>query len=204
MSTHSFVEMEESLENPKIFVLGDSILKEVCNTVNLNDILDRKEDLFHASSVAHKALSNFRAANGFGRAIAAPQVGFNIRMIAVNLDNKKETMFNPEITYRSEEMFSMWDDCLSFPNLMACVRRHKHISIKFINEEGIEQHWENCSQAISELLQHEVDHLNGVLAVDIAQPIVSKDGEVLCEAVVDRNVWLKEKEKFDAMVDYTI
>ena len=63
----------------------------------------------------------------------------------------------------------MWDDCLSFPDQMACVRRHKSISIAFMDEKGAGKTWINLPKDLSELLQHEIDHLNGVLAIDIAE-----------------------------------
>jgi len=60
------------------------------------------------------------------------------RFLALNLGNKPApfTMFNPEITTKSAETFSLWDDCMSFPHLMVKLRRHKHISVRFQNIQG--------------------------------------------------------------------
>jgi peptide deformylase len=55
----------------------------------------------------------FRKKNGFGRAIADPQVGASLRFIVINIDSPK-TLFNPEITYRSNDTFSMRDNCLIY------------------------------------------------------------------------------------------
>jgi peptide deformylase len=165
-------------------------------------IISKNESLHRAIEIAHQALRDFRKKNGFGRAIAAPQVGFPIRMIALFLNDKKVTMFNPIISYKSEKMFTMWDDCLSFPNLMVCVRRHMSVSVTFTDEFGTAQAWEMCSQDISELLQHEIDHLDGVLAVDIA--IKPDKVSVDCQAIVDRIEWLENKVKYISYVDYFI
>ena len=78
----------------------------------------------------HAALQEFRDTHGFGRAISAPQIGHAVRMIACNLGadashrpgEQPFTLCNPEITWRSEETFSLWDDCMSFPHLMVPLR----------------------------------------------------------------------------------
>lgn len=183
---------------PKIFEVGEPILAQECKEVSKNDIITQNSHLMSAVDTAHKALEEFRSRSGFGRAIAAPQVGFPLKFIALHL-TCSFTMFNPEIIYRSEETFTMWDDCLSFPNLMVCVRRHKHISVRYINEMGEEVILENCAQDISELLQHEIDHLHGVLALDIAvhPPYQNVD----CPAVLERDLWLKNKDLYVSYVD---
>lgn len=184
--------------SPKIYVIGDDILKEKCDLLHKNDILNNIE-LLNNVKIAHQALNNFKELNGFGRAIAAPQVGFKQRFIALNLNDKGSfTMFNPEIIYKSEETFTMWDDCLSFPNLMACVRRHKCISLKYLDENGIEIYYEKLSQSLSELLQHEIDHLDGILAVDIA---INPPNNLNCNKIIDRIDYLNNKNQYLSYVD---
>lgn len=186
-------------ESPKIYVVGDEILRKVCDEVSVDDILTHKTIVREATETAHRALNDFRKRVGFGRAIAAPQVGYALRIVTLNLPDKGVfAMYNPRITYRSAETFTMWDDCLSFPDLMVCVRRHKCISVAYLDEHGKEQLWSKCSQDISELLQHEIDHLDGVLAVDIAVPPARN---TLCPSIVDRAKWLAEREVFMSYVD---
>ena len=69
---------------------------------------------------------------------------------------------NPEITFLSDDKFEVWDDCMCFPNLLVLVERHRAINIKFLDEAWKirEQYLEND---LSELFQHEYDHLNGFL-----------------------------------------
>lgn len=187
----------------KIYTLGDKVLEELCQEVPQEELQSLKVQ--NAVSDAHLALTKFRMANGFGRAIAAPQVGHAIRMIAMNLNNKKYTIFNPIITQRSSETFTMWDDCLSFPDLMASVQRHKSVSVRFIDEDGTTVVWENCDQALSELLQHEIDHLDGILAVNKAiSPPKNGLGGLTVKPVVARKEWLENRELYNALVDYSI
>lgn len=109
----------------------------------------------------HNVMEEIRAKYNFGRAIAAPQLGIMKRLIYMNID--KPTVFiNPELINLSEETFELWDDCMSFPNLLVKVRRHKHLTIKYLDENWEAQEW-TLSDDLSELLQHEYDHLDGIL-----------------------------------------
>jgi peptide deformylase len=111
-------------------------------------------------------LDNFREQHGFGRGIAAPQIGVGLRMIFLNV-GESFPLINPTITRASREMMELWDDCFSIPNLMVRVRRHVDVEVNYTDEHG-EQRRMNASGALSELLQHEIDHLNGILATDRA------------------------------------
>ena len=140
----------------------------------------------------HAALARFRAEHGFGRAIAATQIGVPQRFIAFNLGDGPFTMFNPRIVWRSGETFSLWDDCMSFPFLLVRVARDASISVEFEDETGRHRHWERLDRATSELVQHEIDHLDGILALDRA---------VDCESIVSRQVFESMPEHFTRLVD---
>ena len=109
----------------------------------------------------HEVMEDIRAKYNFGRAIAAPQLGNMKRLIYFNID-KPIVFINPKILNYSEEMFEVWDDCMCFPNLFVKVMRHKSIEIEYLDEK-----WEKQTAIIendlSELFQHEFDHLEGVL-----------------------------------------
>jgi len=79
----------------------------------------------------------------------------------MNID-KPLVFINPELHYLSDELFELWDDCMSFPNLLVRVKRHQSLTIKYLDENWQPQQWQ-MDGALSELLQHEYDHLNGVL-----------------------------------------
>ncbi|MGE0886918.1 MAG: peptide deformylase [Blastocatellales bacterium] len=115
-------------------------------------------------------LANFRAGHGFGRAIAAPQIGAHRRILFVNMNDGSfgpAPLINPQIIRASSEMMELWDDCFSFPELMVRVRRHVEIEVAYLDESGGKQTI-TAGGDLSELLQHEIDHLDGILATDRA------------------------------------
>jgi len=108
----------------------------------------------------------FRAHYGAGRAVAAPQVGIFKRLICMHID-APVVIINPELSNMSAEMLELWDDCMCFPSLLVRVRRHRHCTLHFRDLEWNEHTWD-LSDDLSELLQHEVDHLDGILATQRA------------------------------------
>jgi len=106
-------------------------------------------------------MKEIRARYNFGRAIAAPQLGIMKRVIYMNID-KPVVFINPRLHHLSPDMFELWDDCMSFPNLLVRVRRHTSLTISYTDENWQPQEW-HMEGALSELLQHEYDHLDGVL-----------------------------------------
>jgi peptide deformylase len=146
----------------EILLLGNPKLYEVCQNI-------KKEELTEVNPIIedlHDTLMEFRKKHNAGRAIAAPQIGYMKRLVYMNID-EPVIFINPILDVLSADMFELWDDCMSFPELIVKVKRHKkcHISFKNMN-------WENQSMSLegslSELLQHEVDHLNGILAISRA------------------------------------
>lgn len=149
---------------PAILLLGHPLLRRVCEPVqrfNADDLLKDAQNL-------HEVLLRFRDEHGFGRGIAAPQIGIIKRILALNLKGRPTTMINPEITWSSDDEFILWDDCMSFPELLVRVSRNSSISVKFFDESGQSNCWNDLDPSTSELLQHEIDHLDGILALDRA------------------------------------
>ena len=109
----------------------------------------------------HNVMEEIRAKYNFGRAIAAPQLGIMKRVIYMNID-KPVVFINPEFTFLSDEKFEVWDDCMCFPNLFVKVMRHKELTIKYHDENWQQCEW-RMKDDLSELLQHEYDHLDGIL-----------------------------------------
>lgn len=114
-------------------------------------------------------LASFREATGYGRGIAAPQIGVLRRAIFIRMQPVGfcDALLNPEIVWASDEKMELWDDCFSFPDLMVRVERAVRISVRYTNGRGAEQTIE-AEGDLSELLQHEIDHLDGILAVERA------------------------------------
>ena len=109
----------------------------------------------------HNVMQEIRLKYNFGRGIAAPQLGIMKQLIYINIDNPL-IMINPEIIAASEEMMELWDDCMCFPNLLVKVKRHKEITLKYLDENW-NVHEKEYEGDMSELVQHEIDHLKGIL-----------------------------------------
>jgi peptide deformylase len=200
----SFEDLEVINLSDVVRTIGDEVLNISCADVLVSDITSSEPQLCEGIRLLHQSLREFRRINGFGRAIAAPQVGLPYRAVAIHLNGEERTMFNPCITFRSEEKFSMWDDCLSFPDLMVSVERHKSVSVSFVNETGHVEVWSSLPQSVSELLQHEIDHLDGVHATTLATPLLDKQGHPLCASIVNRRDWLARRAWYESLVDYAI
>ena len=114
----------------------------------------------------HATLDAFRAAHGFGRAIAAPQLGIDRRLIALRIPGGPDRMIDPVLRWCSPETVTLWDDCLSFPELYVRVRRHARVVVESTGPGGRRDTWEIEDPHLAELVQHEIDHLDGILAVD--------------------------------------
>lgn len=178
------------MNSPPILLLGDPRLRARADEVSefgspaLQDCLAQLQ----------AALGAFRARHGFGRAISAPQIGVARRVISLCLAGRSFAIVNPEITWRSEETFTLWDDCMSFPGLLVRLARHSSISLRYQDEHGNSCAWDRLDRGTSELLQHEIDHLDGLLAID---RVIDSDGIVL------REVFEADRARFDAQVDHS-
>src|SRR5262245_24660135 len=140
-----------------------------------NPLLTRRCDAFQRSELPaaravgqdlHDTLMHFRASHGWGRAIAAPQIGVFKRVVYLQVD-RPWLIINPVISGLSAEMMDLWDDCMSFPDLLVRVKRYVSLTLTFRDEKWSE-HTRLIEGALSELLQHEIDHLDGILAVSRA------------------------------------
>ena len=95
------------------------------------------------------------------------QIGEPKRLIYIELGGRAYRLRNPGFEFQSGEKFELWDDCFSFPDLMVRLERSVEVRVRFENERGEVERLE-AAGAFSELLQHEMDHLDGVLATDRA------------------------------------
>ena len=137
--------------------LGDPRLYETCEPVYEHELPQVNKWVGDLHDVMEEILAKYQ----FGRGIAAPQLGIMKRLIYLNLD-QSTIIINPVFENLREEMFELWDDCMSFPNLLVKVKRHKELTIRYLDENWQPQIW-RVQDAIAELLQHEYDHLDGIL-----------------------------------------
>ncbi len=112
-------------------------------------------------------LHEFRRTHGFGRGISAVQIGVPLRLIYIELEGAVYRLRNPVYEFESGEKFRLWDDCFSFPNILVWLERSVEVRVACEDEAGARVVIP-ARGAFSELLQHEMDHLDGVLAIDRA------------------------------------
>jgi peptide deformylase len=147
-----------------VLQLGDPGLREVASRVEdagAPEIRALVEDL-------SETLAYWKKTTGYGRGIAAPQIGASLRVIFLQLPGAEPwPLVNPEITIRSEETIVVWDACLSFLSIFMQVGRHREIVVRY---QDLQAAWHEIrageDRNLAELLQHEIDHLDGILAVD--------------------------------------
>jgi peptide deformylase len=149
----------------EILQLGNPLLWQV--SAEVSDVTaGRTQSIIRDLS---DTLAAFRGRTGFGRGIAAPQIGHGQRIVFIRMQPAgfAGALVNPRIVWRSPERMELWDDCFSFPDLMVRVSRATRIRVDYQDEGGAPQNIE-AEGDLSELLQHEIDHLDGILAVDRA------------------------------------
>lgn len=145
----------------RILQLGDPLLR--CVSEPLSAPADARLILRDLRATLHE----FQRTHGFGRGISAVQIGETVRLIYIEFEGTPYELFNPTFEGMSEEKFRLWDDCFSFPNLMVLVERSRSVRVRYQDRHG-EAQTVDAAGAFSELLQHEMDHLDGILAVDRA------------------------------------
>ncbi len=156
--------LEESWKNEHLFMIGDPILRQNCEEV---------KDITEAQDLCTQMVELLRELNGAG--LAAPQIGDARRVIVVELrkndffPNRKESplyvMINPELEEVRGEVEVNWESCFSIPGLIGEVPRQLQIKVRYIDPQG-DEHLENFEGHIARIIQHEIDHLNGVLFLD--------------------------------------
>ena len=148
----------------RIRQIGDPILRDVSMPIAASDIGgDEIQALVdHMQSVLNgiKAISDEN-----GNALSAPQVGHTVRLILLRIDGQFRPMINPEFTPISEKKFDFEEECFSLYDKRATILRYHQIRVTYLDRNGRTQ-VDDFSGEESGLVQHEIDHLNGVLFVD--------------------------------------
>ena len=147
-----------------ILQLGDPLLRQKSVPVNDPDSQEIRELVRDLSDT----LAHSRAATGYGRGIAAPQLGVLKRVIFLKLPGVEPwPLINPEIVDYGPEKIVVWDACLSFLSIFMQVERKRNITVRYQNLQGEALEFDAGEERdLSELLQHEIDHLDGILCID--------------------------------------
>ncbi|MBS6952997.1 MAG: peptide deformylase [Enterocloster asparagiformis] len=142
----------------EILLLGNPALYEISEEVReeeLEAMAALQEDL-------HDTMMEFRRVYKAGRAIAAPQIGVKKRVLYMNV-GEPVLLINPVMEFPDGETMEVMDDCMSFPGLLVKVDRYRRCRVRYKD-----RNWRDCLMEpegdLSELLQHEYDHLDGILA----------------------------------------
>ncbi|MFX0171783.1 MAG: peptide deformylase [Candidatus Hodarchaeota archaeon] len=145
----------------QVLMIGNPLLREKSTKVsNFGDQLQKIiQDL-------KETLNFLQETKKIGRALAAPQIGYMKKVIYFGFPKNPFVMINPQIIEKSEEKFWVWDSCFSFDvAFFVEIERYEKIKIEYQNENG-EIIIKEMTGDFSELVQHETDHLEGILATD--------------------------------------
>lgn len=154
-----------------IYTYGNSVLRKKCEPIdnsfpNVKELVDNMFDTMH---------------NASGVGLAAPQIGLDIRVLVIDfakVDNKNDpelskfriAMINPQILELSEEIYTEEEGCLSVPGINENVTRSKSIKIKYLDTD-FGEHTEVFSDYRARVIQHEHDHLEGIVFTDKVSPL---------------------------------
>ena len=143
----------------KIYKLGEEVLREKCTEVAPEEITDE----FRAT--LDEMFETMVSANGVG--LAAPQVGIAKRFFVLTADDDVRRVFiNPQITKTSAELEDYEEGCLSIPGVSENIRRPAKVSVTALDRNGKRFSIENAEGLLARIIQHEYDHLDGVLYID--------------------------------------
>jgi len=153
-------------QNLPIAQLGAPVIRRVATTID-----DVNSD--ETQQLVDDLLKTVAEAQGMG--IAAPQVSISKRLVIVCCQPNERypyapsmpptPMLNPEVVWHSDEMEKDWEGCLSLPGVRAMVPRYESIQVAFNTREG-ERMKESMSGFLARVVQHELDHLDGLVFID--------------------------------------
>lgn len=156
--------MCENRENKNIITIGNPILRQQTGYI---------ENIEQVKPICEKMVELLRELKGAG--LAAPQVGEAVRIIVVEVrkneifpdrsESPLYVMINPEVTYTSDDKEAGWESCFSVPGLIGMVPRFKSISVQYTSTDGKQQE-EKFEGYLARVIQHECDHLDGIIYLD--------------------------------------
>ena len=177
--------MPKTVKLKKIVQEGDKVLREISKEVKINDITSTEiKNLIKDMSAVLESTSN-------GVALAAPQIGINLRVFIADagqlppnresLDEKRTrgpylVFINPVILKQSRKSTQMSEGCLSVENIYGSVKRSDKLTVEAHDEHG-KKFQRGASGLLAQIIQHETDHLHGKLFIDKATDLTKIDPE---------------------------
>ncbi|NLE02667.1 MAG: peptide deformylase [Fibrobacter sp.] len=142
-----------------IRIYGNPVLRKTARAV---DVFDEKLKQF-----VKDMIETMRVEDGVG--LAAPQVGESVQIAVIDITAGEGTpyvLINPVIFESSEDNVTAEEGCLSLPGITVNVTRPAKVSVRAFDENGTEYEIRNADGLLARALQHEIDHLNGIMIVD--------------------------------------
>lgn len=155
-----------------IYIYGQPVLRKVAKDIDVENYPNLNELIYNMFETMYDA-------EGIG--LAAPQVGLDQRIFVVDLDNVsdedtpefkgfKKVFINAQIIERDGDIEMIEEGCLSIPGIHEKVPRESKITIKYL-DENLEEKVEEYSDFFARVIQHEYDHIEGILFVDKISPL---------------------------------
>lgn len=146
-----------------VIIEPNSVLHKPCEEIKVvnNEVLE----------IAEGMIATLKSYKNGGVGLAAPQVGVLKRLILVRLPRtiggytEPIVFINPKITSFSNDMVIAEEGCLSIPDTFLKIARHKNVTVEYLDDKG-NHHEEKLSDYAARIVQHEVDHINGILITD--------------------------------------
>ena len=146
------------MTNKPILKNPNETLRKPSKKVALEDISSAR-----IQTLIDDLMETMRIENGIG--IAAPQIGIHEQIIIVDDGHEPVALINPNIISRSSSMIDFEEGCLSIPGVYGIVQRHKNVEVEALDRKG-DSLFIKAEGLLSVVLQHETDHLEGILFID--------------------------------------
>lgn len=148
--------------------VGESnLLRQKSSQVNLSDVKSKKTKA--VISKLKKTLTEFRKLTGKGKGIAAVQIGIPLQIAVVFFMKNSLTIINPKIIDKSKTLLIHPEICMSANPIIAHVKRPEWIKFSYLDEFGNMKIWNKKSRILNRVFQHEIDHLNGIVNIDLVK-----------------------------------
>lgn len=154
-----------------IYQLGEyPMLREPSKEVSVEEITSKA--MQKKFTYLKKCLTKYQKKTGYGRGIAAVQVGIPERFAVIYFEEKSLLMVNPKISRKSDKKYLYPEICMSSNPIIAPVIRPAWIEFSYIDEDGKEQFWNmkddtEAGKIMNRVFQHEIDHMEGIITIDL-------------------------------------
>ncbi|MBI1305913.1 MAG: peptide deformylase [Bacteroidetes bacterium] len=147
---------------------GDPVLRKKCSDID--------SDYPELEQLLDNMYQTMDSSNGVG--LAAPQIGLPIRLFVIDstsmYENEKDGIrtefINAEIIEETEQPWAFEEGCLSIPNIRENVDRHARVRMRFM-DRNFKQHEQTFDGMTARVIQHEYDHIEGILFIDHITPL---------------------------------